>query len=67
MKTNHNENINILKVKDMTKLNYDLHELSKENNLKGIFIRKVMERGERENLSDEEIEKIIEIGLDAMD
>lgn len=61
------ENINILKVKDMTKLNYDLHELSKENNLKGIFIRKVMERGERENLSDEEIEKIIEIGLDAMD
>ena len=55
------------KIKDSTKLNYDLHELAKENNLKGIFIRKVLERGKVEELTDEEIEKIIEIGLEAMD
>lgn len=61
------DNVNILKIKDSTKLNYDLHELAKENNLKGIFIRKVLERGKVEELTDEEIEKIIEIGLEAMD
>ena len=61
------ENINVLKIKDLTKLNYDLEELSRENNLKGIFIRKVLERGERENLTQDEIEKIIEIGIEAMD
>ena len=59
--------MNILKIKDSTKLNYDLHELVKENNLKGIFIKKVLERGKVEGLTEEEIEKIIEIGLDAMD
>lgn len=61
------DNINILKIKDMTKTSYDLHELAKENNLKGIFIRKVIERGKVENLTQDEVEKIIEIGLEAMD
>lgn len=61
------DNMNVLKIKDSTKLNYDLYELAKENNLKGIFIKKVIERGRVENLTDEEIEKIIEIGLEAMD
>ena len=61
------DSVNILKVKDATKLNYDLNELAKENNLKGIFIKKVLDRAKLEDLSVEEVEKIIEIGLEAMD
>ena len=61
------DNVNILKIKDSTKLNYDLNELAKENNLKGIFIKKVLDRAKLEDLSVEEVEKIIEIGLEAMD
>ena len=32
---------NILKIKNLTILNYDIEELAMQNNLKGIFIREV--------------------------
>ena len=58
---------NIIKIKDCTKLSYDLEELAKENNLKGIFVRKVLEKAPKEDLTEEEIAKIIEIGLESME
>lgn len=57
---------NILKIKDETKLNYDLEALSKENNLKGIFIKEALEKLEQGILTEEEVEKAIEIGLEVM-
>lgn len=57
---------NILKLKDCTKLGYDIEEISKQNNLKGIFIKEVMKMYENNLCTEEEFQKAIEIGLDAM-
>ena len=57
---------NIFKVKDKTKTNYNLEEISKENNLRGIFVKEALKKLELEEYSEEEIIKAIEIGLDAM-
>ncbi len=57
---------NILKIKDETKLNYNLEELSKQNNLKGIFIREVLNMYNQGLCTEEEYQKAIEIGLEAM-
>lgn len=58
---------NIIKIKDETKLGYDIEELAKENTLKGIFIRKILEKYNEYEFTEEEIEKAIEIGLEAME
>lgn len=57
---------NILKIKDETKLNYDLEEISTQNNLRGIFIREVIEKYKSGECTEEEFQKAIEIGLEAM-
>lgn len=62
-------NSKILKIKDSTKLEIDKEEILKNSNsLKAIFLRKMLEKLEKENISDDEIrriEKAIEIGLDS--
>lgn len=57
---------NIVKIKDQTKAGIDIEKLSKENNIKGIFIKRMLERQEKENLSKDFIEKTIEIGLEVL-
>lgn len=57
---------NVMKIKDETKLNYNLEELSKQNNLKGIFIKEVLNMYEQGLCTKEEYQKAIEIGLEAM-
>lgn len=57
---------NILKLKDNTKLNYDIEELAKQNNIKGIFVREVLKLYENKLCTEEEFQKAIEIGLEAM-
>lgn len=57
---------NILKVKDLTKLNYDVEEIAKQNTLKGIFIREVLKKYNNGECTEEEYQKAIEIGLEAM-
>ena len=57
---------NILKLKDNTKLSYDIEELSKQNNIKGIFVREVLKVYESKLCTEEEFQKSIEIGLEAM-
>lgn len=59
-------NKNILKIKNETKINYNLEEIAKENNLKGIFVRRMLKKCEENEKAKEEIEKAIEIGLDAI-
>jgi len=57
---------NILKIKDETKLNYNLEELSKQNNLKGIFINEMLNLLNENKEDRDVIEKAIEIGLNNM-
>ena len=58
------ENKQILKIKDETKIKINLEELAKQNNLKGIFVKNMLNKINAEN--EEQILKAIEIGLDAM-
>lgn len=57
---------NIFKIKDITKSNYNLEEIAKENNLRGIFVREALKKLELGENSEEEIIKAIEIGLEVM-
>jgi hypothetical protein len=57
---------NVLKIKDCTKINYDLEELSKQKNLKGIFIKEVLDMYAKGLCTEKEYQKAIEIGLEAM-
>lgn len=59
-------NKNILKIKNRTKLNFDLEELATQNNLKGIFINEMLNLLSENNEDREVIEKAIEIGLNNM-
>lgn len=57
---------NLIKIKDETKPSFDLEKISKENNLKGYFIREILEMKNSNNYSEEEINKAIEIGLTSL-
>lgn len=57
--------MNVIKVKDKTKLEINLEKIAMQNNLKGIFVKSLLER-QRENPEEQEIiQKAIEIGLNA--
>lgn len=58
---------NILKIKDLTEIGYDLEELKKEHTLKGLFVKEVLKKLETGEYSKEEIEKAVEIGLNSID
>lgn len=58
-----NNKKNILKIKDCTKLAFDLEKIEKENNLKSYFLKEIMKLKEENNYSEEEIKRAIEIGL----
>lgn len=55
---------NIIKIKDETTLKVDLEILAKEESLRGIFVKNLLEKMTEEN--KEQIIKAIEIGLEAM-
>ena len=58
---------NIIKIKNKTKLNYDLEKMVNDNTLKGIFINEIKEELSKNNYSKEELDKILEIGLSILD
>ena len=63
------QNDKVIKIKNKTKINYSLEQLSNENTLKGLFAKKINEKMKLENLSEEEkdiIEKAVEITFDAL-
>jgi len=60
------ENVRILKVKEQTKLKYDLEEISKEISLRGFFVKNLLEKKESGQYVDKEIEKALEIGLEIL-
>ena len=63
------QNNNILKLKDKTKINYELEKIKNENSLRGIYVDLILEKIKELN-NEEEINKYlraIEIGLDSLE
>ena len=64
------QNDKVIKIKNKTKISYNLEQLSNENTLKGLFAKKINEKMKLENLSEEEkgiIEKAVEITFEALE
>ena len=60
-------NEQIIKIKDNTKIQYDLEKIANNHTLKGLFIKEILK--EKENASKEDleiIEKAVEIGFEAL-
>lgn len=57
---------NIMKIKDETQINIDIHKLAEEINLKGLFLKEILEDINSGKINEEKAEKIIEIGLEVL-
>ena len=57
---------NILKIKDETKVQLDIKNISEQNNLKGYFVQELLKLKEEKDYSEEEIDNAIEIGLNSL-
>ena len=62
------QNDQIIKIKNKTKINYDIEKISCENTLRGIFAKKMLEKLSQTGSEEEKemIEKAIEVGLDSL-
>lgn len=64
------ENERIIKIKNKTKIAYDLKKLANGTTLKGLFAKEILNKYEQKDLTEEEqeiIEKAIEIAFDALE
>ena len=63
-------NEKIIKIKNKTKINYNLEKIANENTLKGLFAKNIKNKLNDETLTEEEkeiVEKAIEIAFDALE
>lgn len=61
------QNQNILKIKDKTEDVFDIDKIATQNNLKGIFVRNMLDKLKDENISKTQVRESIEIGLRAFE
>ena len=63
------KNDRIIKLKDETKISYNLEKISNETTLRGLFVKEMLEKLENEeNVENKKmIEKAIEIGLESLE
>ena len=62
-------NDKIIKIKNKTKINYDLEKIANETTLKGLFAKEIKQKLDSKNLTNEQreiLEKAIEIGFEAL-
>ena len=57
----------IIKIKNKTKPNYDVEEISKENTLRGLFAKEILEEIKNNNYDNEIIEQALEIGMEILE
>ena len=60
-------NEKIIKIKNKTKPNYNIEEISKENTLRGLFAKEILEEIKNENYDEETIEHALEIGMEILE
>lgn len=58
---------NVIKIKDNSKISYNLEELAKSNNLKGLFVKEILDRLEDDTYDKETVEKALEIGFEILE
>ncbi len=58
---------NIIKIKDYTKLNYDLEKLSKENTLRGLFVKEILQRMDENPEDNEVFQNALDIGFEILE
>ena len=59
-------NDNIIKIKNEAKLKINLEEISRENNLKGLFVKEILKELNENNYDKKILENALEIGLEAI-
>lgn len=57
---------NVIKLKDKTKIAYDLNNIANDSTLKGIFAKEMLEKQKDKNIDNKVIEKAIEIGMSVL-
>ena len=57
----------IIKIKNKTKPNYNIEEIAKENSLRGLFAKEILEEIKKENYNNEIIENALEIGMEILE
>lgn len=57
------QNENVLKIEDKTESKFDFDKLAEKNNLKGIFVKKMLDKLNEKNVDENEVKRAIEIGL----
>lgn len=57
---------NIVKIRNHTKPGIDIEKLAEENTIRGIFVRRMLEKKVEEKLDEDFVEKTIEIGLEVL-
>lgn len=55
---------NILKIKDCTRLKYNIDEIKKERTIRGLFVQEILKK--ESEYTQEEIQKALEIGLNSL-
>ena len=60
-------NENVIKIKNKTKIKIDLEEISKNNNLKGLFVKEILDELNENNYDKKLLENALEIGLEILD
>ena len=60
------DNDNIVKLKDNTKISYNINEIAMQKDIKGIFVKKVLEKYDANIIDKETMEKVIEYGLEVL-
>ena len=58
---------NIIKIKDLSKMSYDIEAISKENTLKGLFVKELLNQMEENPENKKIIEQALEIGLEILE
>ena len=62
-----NSNTNVIKVKDKTKLDYNLEGISVETTLKGMFAKEILEEIKKDESKKDFLSEVFEIGLEILD
>ncbi len=56
----------VIKLKDNTKTSINIEEISKENNLRGLFIKEIEEEIKKGEINKDVLDNVLEIGLDVL-
>lgn len=57
----------IIKIKNKTKVNYDIEEIANENTLKGLYVQEILKRMNNSEYNKELLESVLEIGMEILE